>query len=95
MYTPKPKDFSNINLSDDLIAVSEAIARNVHEVWSENRIEQGWTFGPERNDRLKKHPNLVPYEQLEDSEKIMDRETAVATLKSVISMGFKIEKINS
>ncbi|MGN0115804.1 MAG: RyR domain-containing protein, partial [Acutalibacteraceae bacterium] len=45
MYTPKPIDTSDIELSGDLLALTEKIAENVHEVWSVGRISEGWTYG--------------------------------------------------
>jgi ryanodine receptor 2 len=55
-------------------------------------MEQGWTYGPERNDQLKQHPCLVPYEQLPEEEKAYDRDTALGTLKLITKLGFKIMK---
>ena len=40
-------------------------------------------LGPERNDQLKHHPCLVPYEELPEVEKAYDRDTAVDTLKLI------------
>ena len=68
------------------------MSKNVHEVWAESRISQGWTYGPERNDALKHHPCLVPYEDLPEVEKAYDRDTAVGTLKLICKLGFKITK---
>jgi ryanodine receptor 2 len=68
------------------------MAKNVHDVWAESRISQGWTYGPERNDALKHHPCLVPYEDLPEVEKAYDRDTAVGTLKLICKLGFKITK---
>lgn len=44
-YQPKPIDVSNIELSETLIALQEKLAENAHEVWSQERIKQGWTYG--------------------------------------------------
>ena len=68
------------------------MAKNVHEVWAKTRIEQGWTFGPQRDDANKKHPCLVPYEQLPEEEKVYDRNTSIETLKFIISNGFTISQ---
>ena len=68
------------------------IAENVHEVWAKSRIDQGWTYGPERSDVLKQHPCLVPYDELPEVEKAYDRYTALGTLRLIVKMGFKIEK---
>lgn len=90
MYEPKPIDTSDVILSDDLLELTEKIAENVHDVWAIGRIEQGWTYGTERNDELKTTPCLVPYSELPDSEKEYDRNTALETLKLIIKLGYKI-----
>lgn len=90
MYEPKPIDTSDVILSDDLLELTEKIAENVHDVWAVGRIEQGWTYGTERNDELKTTPCLVPYSELPDSEKEYDRNTALETLKLIIKLGYKI-----
>lgn len=89
-YTPQPIDTSDVVLPEDLKALAEDIARNVHEVWSAGRIKDGWTFGVERNDTQKKHPCLVPYEELAEAEKEYDRNTSQETLKLILKLGFKI-----
>ena len=92
MYIPQPEQTDDIILSTDLNDLVEAMAKNVHEVWAESRILQGWTYGPERNDVLKHHPCLIPYEELPENEKAYDRDTAVGTLKLICKLGFKITK---
>jgi hypothetical protein len=34
----------------------------------------------------------VPYEELSESEKIFDRNTAMGTLKAVLALGYRITK---
>lgn len=91
-YIPEPINTKNIELPDELIPLVEEMAKNVHEVWSMTRIQQGWKYGVERNDKLKLHPCLVPYELLSEEEKVYDRNTAISTLKLILKLGFKIEK---
>ena len=91
-YIPKPENLDGIQLSDELNGLVEAMAKNVHDVWAQSRMEQGWTYGPERNDQLKHHPCLVAYEDLPDVEKAYDRDTALGTLKLICKLGFKISK---
>ena len=91
-YIPRPIDLSDIELPDGLKQLVELLARNVHETWAQNRINEGWTYGPERNDTLKHHPCLVSYDELSEIEKDYDRNTAVATLKTIIKLGWTIEK---
>lgn len=91
-YVPQPMDTSDVQLPQELNELVEKMARNVHEVWAQNRISQGWTYGPERNDALKHHPCLVPYEDLPEVEKDYDRDTALGTLKLICKLGFTITK---
>ena len=91
-YIPEPAQTDDIVLSEELNGLVEAMAKNVHDVWAESRISQGWTYDPERNDALKHHPCLVPYEDLPEVEKAYDRDTAVGTLKLICKLGFKITK---
>ena len=91
-YIPKPIDTSDVELPDELNPLLEAMAKNVHEVWAQTRIAQGWKFGPERNDGEKRHPMLIPYEELPEDEKVYDRNTSVETLKLISKLGFEIKK---
>ncbi len=91
-YTPRPLDTSDVKLPQELEVLVEQMSKNVHEVWAQTRIAQGWQYGAERNDALKHHPCLVPYEDLPDSEKEYDRNTSVETLKLILKLGFEIVK---
>lgn len=91
-YLPQPVDTSDIQLPEDLSELVEQMAKNVHEVWAQSRMEQGWIWGEERSDALKQHPCLVPYEELPEVEKAYDRDTALGTLKLICKLGFKIVK---
>lgn len=91
-YTPHPIDLGDIELTPQLEQLREAIAENAHEVWAAGRIKEGWTYGPERDDKLKKHPDLIPYSELPDGEKQYDRETAMNTIKLVIKLGYDLIK---
>jgi ryanodine receptor 2 len=68
------------------------MAKNVHEVWAQTRIDQGWIWGEERNDELKHHPCLVAYEELPEEERLYDRNTSIETLKLITKLGFTITK---
>jgi hypothetical protein len=90
-YIPEPSDTSKITLSNELNELVEFLAKNTHENWSKERINQGWRWGPERNDIKKEHPCLIPYEKLPESEKEHDRIAATELLKTVILAGFSIK----
>ena len=92
IYNPKPVDTTDVVLPAELMPLMEEMAKNVLEVWANNRIAEGWRYGPVRDDAQKKHPCLIPYEQLPESEKDYDRATSLETLKLIIKSGFTIIK---
>lgn len=93
MYNPNPIDTSRIDLPNDLLELTEKIAENVHEVWAQGRINEGWTYGEVRNDAKKETPCLVPYTELPEAEKEYDRKTALETIKLIIKLGYDIKKM--
>lgn len=93
MYIPNPIDTSSVHLPSDLLELTEKIAENVHDVWSQGRMKEGWTYGAVRNDAKKETPCLLPYGELAESEKEYDRNTALETLKLIIKLGYEIKKI--
>lgn len=70
----------------------ERLAENVHERWAALRISQGWRFGPQRDDERKWHPCLIPYAELPESEKEVDRQTVRETVQAIRQLGYRIVK---
>ena len=91
-YNPRPIDLSDVELTEDLNELREAIAENAHDVWAVERQAQGWTYGEQRDDNKKETPCMVPYSQLPDSEKTFDRDMAMNTLKMVKKLGYDLVK---
>ena len=91
-YDPQPINLEEINLTDELLELREAIAENAHDVWAKARMNEGWSYGTERDDDKKKHPDLVPYSALPDSEKEYDRIMALDSIRLVKKLGFDIVK---
>lgn len=89
-YEPSPKNTENVSLPPEIIALAEKLAEHAHDVWARQRMDQGWTYGSERDDRLKRHPCLIPYQELPESEKEYDRKTSMETLKLILSEGYEI-----
>lgn len=89
-WNPKPLNLDDITLPEELGELIEALAENVHNVWALERLQNGWTYGPERNDSRKQTPMLVPYRELPEEEKIYDRNTVTATLRGIRYFGFEM-----
>lgn len=92
-YHPAPINLTDVEIDSSLIALRESIAENAHEVWAYGRMADGWTYGEYRDDKNKRHPDLLPYSDLPESEKEYDRETAMNTIKLLKKLGYSIEKI--
>jgi tetratricopeptide (TPR) repeat protein len=90
-YQPKPIDTSKVTLTTEHLKLTELLAKNTHELWSQQRIAEGWKYGEKRDDVKKEHPCLVPYEDLPDSEKEYDRRTALGAIKTFLALGYRIE----
>ena len=90
IYNPNPIDTSDVVLTPELLALTEKLAENTHDVWAKGRIEQGWKYGEARDDNNKLHPCLIPYSELPESEKEYDRNTALETIKLIQKLGYFI-----
>lgn len=89
-YIPNPMDTSDVTLSPALVKLANLLSANVHDVWAVGRIKEGWTYGPQRDDARKETPCMVPFEELSDSEKAYDLNTAFETLKVLVKLGYTI-----
>ena len=90
-YNPSPLNTTGIELGPDLLNLTERLAENVHDLWARQRLADGWTYGPLRDDKVKKHPCLVPYADLPESEKEYDRQVAIGSIKAILALGYHIE----
>lgn len=90
-YLPTPIETDEVVLPSALLELSERLAEHVHDCWAQARLAQGWSHGPVRDDAQKKHPCLVPYSDLSEEEKHLDRVTAQGTLKAILKLGFEIQ----
>lgn len=91
-YVPQPLDTSHVRLEESLGGLLERLAENTHDVWAAQRIKDGWTYGPVRDDAAKRHPCLIPYGDLPEAEREYDRKTAIETLKLVMALGYEIRR---
>jgi hypothetical protein len=89
-YRPTPLSTDDVELPAALEPLVERLAQHVHDTWAQRRIDEGWTYGPERDDAAKTHPCLVPYEALPDAEQAYDRRTALETLRATVKLGYRI-----
>lgn len=89
-YDPRPPDLAGVALPDELLELVELLAQQVHQVWARGRLDEGWSWGPERDDTTLEHPCLVPYEELPEGEREYDRRTALGTIQAMLAEGYTI-----
>jgi len=90
VYEPQPIDTSDVQLKKELqlsdeevFKLIERLAKNAHDVWARQRMSDG---------TRKEHPNLVPYDELPEKEKVYDRSVVMETLRAIVVLGYQIEK---
>lgn len=91
-YIPSPVNTENVVLNPELEELIEHLAKNTHEVWAQQRMNDGWIYGPSRDDEKKTHPDLIAYEELPESEKEYDRSIAEQLIKTMLAMGYRITR---
>lgn len=89
-YDPRPPDADSVAVDENVMRLVETLARQVHDTWAHGRLNDGWTWGPERDDAKRTHPCLVPYEELSEEERAYDRETALQTIRVLLALGYRI-----
>jgi hypothetical protein len=68
----------------------ERLARLEHDRWLEERLRLGWTQGPERNDAAKTHPDVVPWPDLPEDRRQIDRDHVRAIPELLAAVGLRI-----
>lgn len=89
-WSPPPDSAARVEIPDFVEGALERLAERVHNRWAEKRLAEGWRWGPVRDDKARTTPNLVPYDELSEEDKDLDRATALATIKNLYQEGFRI-----
>lgn len=89
-YTPHPVDTSDVVLPAEIDKLATLLASQVHDIWAQGRLSEGWRYGDHRDDANKLTPCLVPFAELPASEQAYDLNTAYATLRMIVKLGYTI-----
>lgn len=73
-----------------LPAEVELLAEMEHERWSRERVGQGWTPGPERDDTARRTLYLVPSADLPEAIKDYDRTPVRDIPKLLAGIGYRV-----
>src|SRR3989339_1276211 len=94
-YEPKLLDLTGVEIPADLTNLVEQLSEITHDNWLKARLADGWRHGKSRNDLLKEHPCLVPYDELPESEKEYDRKNSLGVIQAMLALGYRIESPSS
>uniref|UniRef100_A0A8C5WZH8 Ryanodine receptor 1 n=1 Tax=Laticauda laticaudata TaxID=8630 RepID=A0A8C5WZH8_LATLA len=86
-FIPYPVDTVQIVLPPHLEKIREKLAENIHELWALTRIEQGWIYGPVRDDNKHLHPCLLDFHSLPEPERNYNLQMSGETLKTLLALG--------
>lgn len=93
-YVPHPEDVSAVVLPSDILALSDVLAENAHDIWAFDRQKEGWRYGEKKDDLLMVTPFMRPYDMLTIEEKSTDYSTAINSLKLLVKLGYQIVPAN-
>lgn len=73
------------------------LAEQEHGEWVREQEARGYEFGPERNDGpgALRHPSMVPFEELPESEKQKDFESIEALPSYLAQAGFEVARVHA
>jgi RyR domain len=76
-------------LPEELASLVEPLAVEIHLAWMRTKLIQGWRPGVLDREAMT-HPDLIPYSQLSEASKILDRATAAAALSGLDRLGYRV-----
>ncbi|XP_033127881.1 ryanodine receptor 2-like [Anneissia japonica] len=95
VYQPCPVDTSKIHLNENLLSFRDRFAEFLHDTWSLEKFEHGWTFDEVTNPMMQHHAMLRPYRNLTTKEKDQYRDAIKESLKAIHAWGWTIERSSS
>jgi hypothetical protein len=71
----------------------EGLAELEHQRWMNERIAQGWSYGPKRDNRRKIHPDLQEWDALDEGTREKDRDAVRAIPGILREAGYQIIRL--
>jgi len=71
----------------------ESLAEMEHKRWVNERTSQGWSYGPERDNRRKVHPDLKEWDALDKVTREQDRDAVRAIPGILREAGYQILRL--
>lgn len=72
----------------------EKLSEKVHNAWMKKKEAQGFSYGKEYDKEKKKHPDMLPYNELKEEVKEYDRVTVKAVLQAQKELSADANKLS-
>lgn len=72
----------------------ELLSEKVHNAWMKEKEAQGFSYGKEYDKEKKKHPDMLPYNELKEEVKEYDRATVKAVLQAQKELSTDANKLS-
>jgi hypothetical protein len=83
-------DASEYTFKEDEILIMAPLE---HERWRQEKIAEGWRYGPEKDEKLKTNPDLKAWDDLPPGEKEKNKKTIRDLPKVLAKAGFQVEPL--
>jgi len=68
------------------------LSKAEHDRWANEKLANGWTYAPVRDNALKHHPMLIPFDRLPLAEQQKDTNVVNNIIPLLRSVGLKVVK---
>lgn len=93
--TVMPKGSGSCRVSRFTDGEIELLAEAEHDFWVRERLSQGWKYGAKKDVDKKISPYLVPYEQLDEEAKQLDRDTVMNIIPLLESIDLEVCRVSN
>mgnify|MGYP001214328944 CR=1 FL=1 len=69
---PEHVKASAINGVTAIVNAPNSSPADSHANWMAHKAQEGWTYGPSRDEEKKTHPYMVPYHELPEAARVKD-----------------------
>lgn len=74
----------------DYNSLCEQLAKHQHSCWMKKKCDEGWCYGIKHNKNTKTHPMLLPWEQLPENYRNIDKELPRHFIQLLNRQGYQV-----
>ncbi|KAM6377976.1 ryanodine receptor 1-like [Pluvialis apricaria] len=90
-YEPVPLDLAHVKLTPAQLTLVDRLDENSYNVWTRDRVQQGWTYSTVQDIKPQRNPRRVPYRLLDERTERTNRERRCQAMGTLLGHGHHIE----